>query len=208
MANGWDITENTCRWCPADGSGCGTHHQSPIDLQRNRAISGSEYENECIDVHWMQYHESSCSFEELRKYDSFVVDRHALRIIQPMSPGQNGTYRIDCQDAEGRRFGRIDFSKGYSQWWHLSHIDFHVPSEHTQEGKRYDGELHMYHFYSVSGQTAGVDNEVRNTPSSANRLVLSWLCASIFSTCNSFAPHLSMLDVVCHYVSGGIRRCY
>lgn len=108
----------------------------------------------------MKYHDSSCTFEELRKYDSFVVDRHALRIIQPISMSQNGTYRIDCHDDEGRRYGRIDFSKGYSQWWHLSHIDFHLPSEHTQEGKRYDGELHMYHFYSVSGEQAGVDNEV------------------------------------------------
>jgi hypothetical protein len=36
-----------------------------------------------------------------------------------------------------------------------------VPSEHTQEGKRYDGELQMYHFYSVSGEEAGVNNEVR-----------------------------------------------
>jgi hypothetical protein len=48
--------------------------------------------------------------------------------------------RIDCnKEGVGRKFGRIDFSKGFSQWWFLSHIDFHTPSEHTQEGKRYDG---------------------------------------------------------------------
>jgi hypothetical protein len=55
---------------------------------------------------------------------------------------------------------RIDFSKGFSQWWHLSHTDFHVPSEHTQEGKRYAGEIQMYHWYSVSAAVAGIHNEV------------------------------------------------
>lgn len=54
----------------------------------------------------------------------------------------------------------ICFQYYRSEWWHLSHIDVHVPSEHTQEGKRYDGELQMYHFYSVSGEVAGVNNEV------------------------------------------------
>lgn len=48
-------------------------------------------------------------------------------------------------------------------WWYLSHIDFHVPSEHTQEGKRYDAEIQMYHFYSVSDEQAGIGNEVRTT---------------------------------------------
>lgn len=158
-ANGWKLNRNHCKWCPAGSNSCGQHHQSPIDLQRNRAISGNKFENECIDVHWMAYHDSSCTFEELRKYDSFLVDRHALRIIQPIGLSQNGTYRVDCQN-EGRRWGRIDFSKGFSHWWHLSHTDFHVPSEHTQEGKRYDGEMHMYHFYSKTGREAGVDNEV------------------------------------------------
>lgn len=38
---------------------------------------------------------------------------------------------------------------GFSDWWYLSHTDIHVPSEHTQEGKRYDAEIQMYHFYSV-----------------------------------------------------------
>jgi len=97
--------------------------------------------------------------EELKNYDSFVVDRHALRIIQPITQTANGTYVNACRD-NGRRWGRIDFSKGFSHWWHLSHIDFHVPSEHTQEGKRYDGELQMYHFYSKDGDEVGVHNEM------------------------------------------------
>jgi len=109
----------------------------------------------------MAYHDSSCTFEELRRHDAFMVDRHALRIIQPIGQNLNGTYRNECQN-DGRRWGRIDFSRGFSSWWHLSHVDFHVPSEHTQEGKRYDAELHMYHFYSKTGDEAGIDNEVSN----------------------------------------------
>jgi len=60
-----------------------------------------------------------------------------------------------------RSAGQIDFSKGFSQWWHLSHTDVHVPSEHTQEGRRYDGEIHLYHWYSVNADVAGTHNEVR-----------------------------------------------
>jgi hypothetical protein len=50
--------------------------------------------------------------------------------------------------------------KGFSQWWHLSHIDIHTPSEHTQDGRRYDAEIHMKHFYSTTADEAGVNNEV------------------------------------------------
>lgn len=159
----WELDDNYCRWCPAEGgNSCGTHHQSPINLERNRAIAGDPDENECVDIHWMAYHDSSCTFEELVKHNAFSVERHALKVTQPVEELGNDQYRNACHDGTGRRWGRIDFSKGFSQWWHLSHIDFHVPSEHTQEGKRYSGELQMYHFYSVSAEEAGgVNNEVR-----------------------------------------------
>lgn len=49
----------------------------------------------------------------------------------------------------GSRFGRIDYSKGFSDWWYLSHIDVRIPSEHTQEGRRYDAEIQLAHFYSI-----------------------------------------------------------
>jgi hypothetical protein len=52
----WDITENSCRWCPAtdnNNANCGRHHQSPINLERYRAILGNVNEKECIDVHWI-----------------------------------------------------------------------------------------------------------------------------------------------------------
>lgn len=46
---------------------------------------------------------------------------------------------------------------------HLSHIDVHVPGEHTQDGRKYDAEIQMKHFYSATAEEAGVNNEmVRN----------------------------------------------
>jgi hypothetical protein len=85
------------------------------------------------------------------------------------------THHLACRSTDAS-WGRIDFSKGFSQWWYLSHIDFHVPSEHMQEGKRYDGEMQMYHFYSVSGEEAGVNNEVR--------IVVYKVCCVIVCTSN------------------------
>lgn len=41
-----------------------------------------------------------------------------------------------------------------------SHIDVHVPSEHTQDGRRYDAEIQMKHFYSATAEEAGVENEM------------------------------------------------
>jgi len=72
---GWELEENSCRWCPASGNNCGTHHQSPINLQRNVAIAGHPKENECIDVHWMAYHDSSCTFEDLVDQNAFSIER-------------------------------------------------------------------------------------------------------------------------------------
>jgi Eukaryotic-type carbonic anhydrase len=110
----------------------------------------------------MKFHDSTCTFDNLREKRSFRIDRHALRIIQPIVYNENlGQYRLDCKSDQGRKFGRIDFSRGFQQWWFLSHTDIHLPSEHTQGGKRYDAELQMYHFYSVPAEQAGIHNEVR-----------------------------------------------
>lgn len=115
----------------------------------------------CADGHWMAYFDSSCSFNELKNKDAFIIDRFALRIIQPIIDTNNdGSYTIDCRGNNNAQWGRIDFANGFPDWWLLSHIDFHVPSEHTQEGKRYSGEIQMYHFYSVPAKEAGVNNEV------------------------------------------------
>ena len=161
----WELSGG-CEWCPESGENldgsCGRHHQSPINVERFVADETSGQYKECIDLHWMKYIDSACSYDQLVAKNAIFVDRHALRIVQPIVPGGDGnlTHRLACRSTDAS-WGRIDFSKGFSQWWYLSHIDFHVPSEHTQEGKRYDGEMQMYHFYSVSGEEAGVNNEVR-----------------------------------------------
>lgn len=144
--------------------------------------------NECIDEHWMEYRDSSCTFEELVANDALSIERHALKVVQPLlevdgdrndgryadvpRAADGRRYVNACKGQGGRRWGRIDFSKGFSNWWHLSHVDVKIPSEHTQESKRYDGELQMYHFYSVSGEDAGVENEVRYCAFYAYRCVL------------------------------------
>jgi hypothetical protein len=118
--------------------------------------------NECIDVHWMKYHDSSCTWSELKRLNAFSIERHALKLVQPIElfGNQTDTWRVAC-DSDGHRFGRIDFSKGFTEWWQLSHLDLHVPSEHTQEGYRFAGEIQLSHIYSVTEQEAGVANQVR-----------------------------------------------
>jgi hypothetical protein len=120
----WELEENDCLWCPASGNDCGTHHQSPINLQRHVAVNSSEFVNYCIDVHWMKYYDSTCTWDQLVELKAFSIERHALKIRQPIEE-VDGDYRIACSNG-GRRFGRIDFSKGFSAWWLLSHVDFHV----------------------------------------------------------------------------------
>ena len=170
-SQGWSINStNHCINCPASGNSCGAHHSSPIDQLRTRAIVGHPDYNPCIDSHWLSYHDSSCSFDDLRNTNSLVINRHALQIVQPVDYNADkvgGRYRIDCtgQPGIGRQWGHADFPKGYSQWWLLSHIDFKVPSEHTQEGHRYAAEIQLHHVYSVTADVAGVDNQVSNITS-------------------------------------------
>jgi hypothetical protein len=130
-SQGWQIgSTNHCIWCPAGSKKCGSHHSSPINLDRNLNVVGSSIYNECIDGHWMAYFDSSCAYDELRELNAFTIERYGLTIKQPI--GQNkengGFYGIACnqQPGTGRRWGRVDFPKGFSQWWLLSHIDFHV----------------------------------------------------------------------------------
>ncbi|VEU35620.1 unnamed protein product [Pseudo-nitzschia multistriata] len=169
----WAVNRNYCRWCPAsDPDRCSRHHQSPIDLQRAVGKEpGTDWlANECIDIHWMKYEDSTCTMEQLIEADAFTIERHALRISQPIAvyddfrddpDGVPDGVKLECRkEGVGSRFGRIDFSKGFSQWWHLSHTDLHTPSEHTQDGVRYDAEIQLHHFYSVTAREAGINNEV------------------------------------------------
>jgi hypothetical protein len=157
----WSLQENGCKHCPEGTFVCGRHHQSPINLLREYGLEPGTHPNanECIDLHWMKYEDSFCTLDQLEDADAFTIERHALRISQPIevyddvADDQDGVpdgVRLQCRiEGRGSRFGRIDFSKGFSDWWHLSHIDVRVPSEHTQEGKRYDAEIQLAHFYSV-----------------------------------------------------------
>ncbi|KAL3922274.1 MAG: hypothetical protein SGILL_002293, partial [Bacillariaceae sp.] len=116
------------------------------------------------------YEDSFCSWDQLIDADAFTIERHGLRISQPITvyddfnddtDGVRDGVKLDCRiPGRGSRFGRIDYSKGFSQWWHLSHIDIHTPSEHTQDGVRYDAEIQLQHFYSVTADEAGVNNEM------------------------------------------------
>mmetsp|Transcript_260 Transcript_260/g.575 ORF Transcript_260/g.575 Transcript_260/m.575 type:complete len:592 (-) Transcript_260:193-1968(-) len=176
----WGISRNYCKWCPeGEAHNCGRHHQSPVNLERGVGLDFdpssqfySEIANECIDLHWMKYEDSYCTIDQLENSDAFTIERHALRIAQPITvydsrqddmDGVPDGVKLECRiEGRGSRFGRIDYSKGFSQWWHLSHIDIHTPSEHTQDGVRYDGEIQLQHFYSVPAWETGtnVNNEM------------------------------------------------
>lgn len=118
-ARDWSITRNYCRWCP-DGEGrCGKHHQSPIDLRRASGYEPGTHPlaNECIDIHWMKYEDSFCSMEELIEADAFSIERHGLRISQPISvfsdfreddDGVIDGVRLNCRiQGLGSRFGYV-----------------------------------------------------------------------------------------------------
>eukprot|EP00539_Tryblionella_compressa_P020123 CAMPEP_0178866638 /NCGR_PEP_ID=MMETSP0747-20121128/5052_1 /TAXON_ID=913974 /ORGANISM="Nitzschia punctata, Strain CCMP561" /LENGTH=570 /DNA_ID=CAMNT_0020533509 /DNA_START=1 /DNA_END=1713 /DNA_ORIENTATION=- len=165
MGRNWSLEEtDICQHCPAEAEAevCGLHHQSPIDLKREYGFEPGTHPNanECIDLHWMKYEDSTCTLDQLENAEAFTIERHALRISQPIEVYDNITQdtdglpdgvRLMCRvSGIGSRFGRIDYSKGFSDWWYLSHMDIHVPSEHTQEGRRYDAEIQLAHFYSVS----------------------------------------------------------
>ena len=147
----WELKRNNCKSCPATGNNCGQHRQSPIDLERDRGIPNHDNYKECFDYHWMAYEDGACTWDDIvdnptsEFRNNFFIQRHALQILQPLST--DGV--LQCENHLGRRFPRLDYSKGFPNWWHLSHTEVTVPSEHTQQGKRYDAEVHLIHFYSV-----------------------------------------------------------
>lgn len=109
----------------------------------------------------MKYNDGTCTWDHLRRADAFTIERHSLRVAQPMEYA-NGRYRLNCLvQGRGRLFARIDFSKGFLRWWFLNHMEIKLPSEHTQNGKRYDAEVQLAHFYSVDAvSNAGVANQM------------------------------------------------
>ena len=161
-AVGWKLSRNDCENCEP-GDNCGTHHQSPIPLDRviwgpKRQLGDIGVIN-CGDNHWMKYESGTCTWDHLVEANAVTVERHALRISQPVEK-VDGDYRLNClTQGRGRIFSRLDMSGGFSQWWWLNHVEIHTPSEHTQNGKRYAAEVHLGHFYSAP---EGTDNGSNN----------------------------------------------
>ena len=90
------------------------------------------------------YKAGSCQWEDM--VDQFEISRHALQIHTPLR--NNGD--IDCVNADGeRKFPKLDYSKGFPDWWYLSRTDIKVPSEHVQHGQRYAAEVTLAHFYEI-----------------------------------------------------------
>lgn len=124
-------TGNTCIDCSSKTRGpCRRHKQSPIHLYRNVTAT-----KECKDRHWMHSSTGTCGFEDMK----FALERHSLRAYQPLD--ENG--KSTCTKP-----ANIDFSWGFPDRWHLVHTDIKVPSEHMQDGKRYDAEVQLAHIYS------------------------------------------------------------
>ncbi len=100
----------------------------------------------------MAYEDRTCTWNHIINNpntpdpNNFRIRRHALQILQPVD--DNG--ELQCRQSDGRNsFPRLDYSKGFPNWWHLSHTEITVPSEHFQEGKQYDAEVHLAHFYEL-----------------------------------------------------------
>jgi hypothetical protein len=92
-------------------------------------------EKECIDWHYIKYEKGTCDWYDFQ--DQFEITRHSLRFSVPLLA--NGD--VDCEKDGQRAYPRCDYSKGFPDWWWLDHVDIQVPSNHVQEGKRYDAEV-------------------------------------------------------------------
>jgi hypothetical protein len=145
---------SACKYCPTgQGEVCGLHRQSPINLLRDRGVENGPHYKECPDWHWMSYRDDSCSWDDMK--DQFTIERHALQIHTPqMSNGD-----IDCFTDNKRRYPRLDYSKGFPDYWWLQRTDITMPSQHLQEGVRYAAEVTLAHFYEKDH----VKNQVRQT---------------------------------------------
>jgi hypothetical protein len=141
----FDKTLNNCRWCPESGdhNACGLHRQSPVDLKRDRSITGGVNWKDCPDWHYMQERDDTCSFDDLK--DSFSIERHALRLEMP----QQDDGQIACEEFGERLYPRIDYSKGFPNWWWMQRVEIMAPSNHIQEGHRYPAEVILKHFYEI-----------------------------------------------------------
>lgn len=79
----WTLDENACVHCPEGTLQCGEHHQSPINLKREFGLEPGTHPNanECIDLHWMKYEDSFCTFDQLIDADAFTSN--GMRFVFP-----------------------------------------------------------------------------------------------------------------------------
>lgn len=114
MGQGWRLRRNDCENCEP-GDNCGTHHQSPVPLERQwgrRKRLGDTGVMNCGDNHWMKYEGGSCEWSHLQEANAVTVERHALRISQPVEK-DGSSYQLDClKQGKGRIFSRLDMSGG------------------------------------------------------------------------------------------------
>ena len=114
FGKGWRLRENECENCEP-GHSCGSHHQSPIPLERRwgeRKQLGDIGRMNCGDNHWMKYEEGTCTWDHLVAENAITVERHALRISQPYLR-EDGREKLGCLiEGRGRIFSRLDMSGG------------------------------------------------------------------------------------------------
>ena len=102
----------------------------------------------------MKYQGGTCTWEDIVNNPTstyrhnFFIQRQALQILQPIN--NNGELQCYNEEEERTIYPRLDYSKGFPEWWHLAHTDIMVKSEHFQETKQYDAEVHLSHFYSTN----------------------------------------------------------
>jgi len=126
---------NRCIDCADSTTGaCSQHQQSPIHLFRNVTA-----QRKCYDRHMMHFRKGNCLFQDM----TFEILPHALRANQPPKCGFEPM---------------IDFSRGFPVPWKLDFTDISVPSQHTQDGKRYDAEVVLSHSYSKDDKTKVIGN--------------------------------------------------
>jgi len=112
------------------GNACSSDRRpSPVNLVPNV---------ECTADHEILTHaptNEDCGFGDML----FVPTPHAL------------VAKFPHNDVRCRR-PQIDFPDGYPNWWTAALMEFHVRSEHTIDGRRYDGEMIMYHHGTFSNK--------------------------------------------------------
>mmetsp|Transcript_54057 Transcript_54057/g.63165 ORF Transcript_54057/g.63165 Transcript_54057/m.63165 type:complete len:436 (+) Transcript_54057:77-1384(+) len=115
----FDVNENECRF---------KEHSS----NNNRPTPTNLYANEdCEDGHEIltrQMTDGDCRFGDLE----FMITPHSLRAYNPFDD-------IAC------RRQHIDMPNGFPEKFYLQFIDVHLRSEHMIDGRRFDGEMMMYH---------------------------------------------------------------